>query len=125
MVRELVFVLIQITVCSEITFDEDLCHVETSQLIFIPMRLFGFYIARDIIEGNFRTFCGVLSVTLFVHLCFRLIELMSMVFFFYLTCLITVQECGKLFNSKMQVNLVQYRETVEVFNNRKFTKKLQ
>ena len=30
MVREFVFVLIQITACSEITFDEDLCHVETS-----------------------------------------------------------------------------------------------
>ena len=97
MVREFVFVLIQITVCSEITFDEDLCHVETSQLIFIAMQLFGFYMARDIIEGNFRTFCGFLNVTLFAHLYFRLIELMSMVFFFYLTCcLITVQECAKL-----------------------------
>ena len=53
--------------------------------------------ARDIIEGNFRTFYGFLNVTLFVHLRFRLIELMSMVFFFYLTCrLITVQECAKL-----------------------------
>ena len=49
MVREFVFVLIQITVCSENTFDEDLCHVETSQLIFVTMRLFGFYMARDII----------------------------------------------------------------------------
>ena len=37
MVWEFVFVLIQITVCSEITFDEDLCHVETSQLIFIAV----------------------------------------------------------------------------------------
>ena len=46
MVREFVFVLMQITVCSEITFDEDLCHVETSQLIVIPMRLFGFYMAH-------------------------------------------------------------------------------
>ena len=43
MVREFVFVLIQITVCSEITFNEDLCHVETSQLIFNAMQLFGFY----------------------------------------------------------------------------------
>ena len=82
MVREFVFVLMQITVCSEITFDEDLCHVETSQLIVIAMRLFGFYMARHIIEGNFRTFRGFLNVTLFAHLCFRLIELMSMVFFF-------------------------------------------
>ena len=32
MVREFVFVLIQITVCLEITFDEDLCHVETSHV---------------------------------------------------------------------------------------------
>ena len=37
MIREFFFVLIQITVCSEITFDEDLCHVKTSQLIFIAM----------------------------------------------------------------------------------------
>ena len=42
MVREFVFVLIQINVRSEITFDEDLCHVETSQLIFTAMQLFGF-----------------------------------------------------------------------------------
>ena len=82
MVREFVFVLIQITVCSEITFDEDLCHVETSQLSFIAMPLFGFYMARDIIKGNFRKFLGFLNVTLFAHLRFRLIELMSMVFFF-------------------------------------------
>ena len=53
MVREFVFVLIQITVCSEITFDEDLCHVEINQLVFITMRLFGLYMAQDIIEGNF------------------------------------------------------------------------
>ena len=100
-VREFVFVLIQINVRSEITFDEDLCHVETSQLTFITLRLFGFYMARDIIEGNFRTFRGLLNVTLFAHLCFRLIELMCMVFFFYLTyCLRTVQECGKLFRFK-------------------------
>ena len=100
MVWEFVFVLIQTTVCSEITFDEDLCHVETSQLIFIAMQLFGFYMTQDI-EGNYRTFCGFLSVNLFAHLCFRLIELMSMVLFFYLTCcLITVQECAKLFRFK-------------------------
>ena len=68
MVREFVFVLIQITVSSEITFDEELCHVETSQLIFIAMRLFGFYMARDIIEGNFRTFfCSfMLSIVILV-----------------------------------------------------------
>ena len=91
MIREFVSVLIEITVCSEITFDEDLCRAETSQLIFIAKRLFGFYMARHIIEGNFRTFCGFLNVTLFAHLCSRLIELMSMVFFFYLTSyLITV-----------------------------------
>ena len=97
MVWEFVFALIHITVCLEITFDEDLCHVETSQLIFIAMQLFGFYMTQDI-AGNYRTFCGFLNVNLFAHLCFRLIELMSMVFFFYLTCcLITVQECAKLF----------------------------
>ena len=100
MVWEFVFVLIQITVCSEITFDEDLCHVETSQLIFIAMRLFGFYMARIISEENFRTFCAFLNVTSFAHLCFRLIELLPMVFFFYLTCLITIQECAKLFRFK-------------------------
>ena len=101
MVREFVFVLIQITVCLEITFDKDLCHVETSQLSFIAMRLSGFYMAKDIIERNFRTFCGFLNVTLFAHLCFRLIELMPLVFFFYLTCcLIIVQECAKLFRFK-------------------------
>ena len=100
MVRNFVSVLIQITVCSEITFDEDLCRVETSQLIFIEMQLFGFYMTQDI-EGNYRTFCGFLNVNLFAHLCFRLIELMSMVFFFYLTCcLIPVQECPKLFRFK-------------------------
>ena len=82
MVWEFVIVLIQITVCSEITFDEDLRHVETSQLSFIAMPLLGFYMARDIIKGNFRKFLGFLDVTLFAHLCFRLIELMSMVFFF-------------------------------------------
>ena len=41
--REFVFVLIQITVWSELTFDEDLCHVETTQMIFIALQLFGFY----------------------------------------------------------------------------------
>ena len=51
MIREFVSVLIEITVSSEITFDEDLCRVETSQLIFIAKRLFGFYMARHIIEG--------------------------------------------------------------------------
>ena len=91
MIREFAFVLIQITVCSEITSDEEKRHVETSQLIFIAKRLFGFYMAWDIIEGNFRTFCDFLDVTLFAHLCFRLIKLMSMVFYSYLTCcLITV-----------------------------------
>ena len=68
MIREFVFVLIQVIVCLEITFDEDLCHVETSQMIFIAMQLFGFYMARDIIEGNFRTFCGFLNVTWFAHI---------------------------------------------------------
>ena len=107
MVREFVFVLMQITVCSEITFDEDLCHVETSQLIVIAMRLFGFYMARHIIEGNFRTFRGFLSVTLFAHLCFRLIELMPLVFLFYLICcLIIVQECAKLFRFEDLCNIV-------------------
>ena len=43
MVPEFVFILIQITICSEITFDEDLCHVQTSQLIFIVLQLSGFY----------------------------------------------------------------------------------
>ena len=77
------------------------CHVEASQLIFIAMRLFGLYMARGIIEGNSRIFCDFLNVTLFAHSCLRLIELMSMVFFFYLTCcLITVQECAKLFRFK-------------------------
>ena len=71
MIREF---LIQITVCLEITFNKDLCHVETSQLIFITMQLFGFYMARGTIEGNFRTFYGFLDVTLFAHLCFRLIK---------------------------------------------------
>ena len=107
MVREFVFVLMQITVCSEITFDEDLCHVETSQLIVIAMRLFGFYMARHIIEGNFRTFRGFLNVTLFAHLCFRLIELMPLVFLFYLICcLIIVQECAKLFRFEDLCNIV-------------------
>ena len=78
MVREFVFVLIQVTVFLEITFDEDLCHVETNQLIFIAMQLFGFYMVWNI-EGNYRTLCGFLYVTLFAHLCFRLIELMPMV----------------------------------------------
>ena len=100
MAREFVFVLIQITVWSELTFDEDLCHVETIQMIFIAMQLFGFYMTQDI-EGNYRTFCGFIKVNLFAHLCYRLIEVMSMVFFFYLTCcLITVQECVKLFRFK-------------------------
>ena len=53
MVRGFVLVLIQITVCSEITFDEDLCHAEINQLIFIAMQLFGFHMTRDIVEGNF------------------------------------------------------------------------
>ena len=107
MVWEFVFVLMQITVCSEITFDEDLCHVETSQLIVIAMRLFGFYMARHIIEGNFRTFRGFLNVTLFAHLCFRLIELMPLVFLFYLICcLIIVQECAKLFRFEDLCNIV-------------------
>ena len=98
MIREFVFVLIQIAVCSEITFNVDLCHEETSQLNFIAMRLFGFYMARDIIEGDFRTFYGLLYVTLFAHLLIRLIGLMFMVFIFYLTCcLITFQGCAKLF----------------------------
>ena len=48
MIREFVFVLIQITICSEITFDEDLSRVETNQLIFIAKRLFGFHMSRDI-----------------------------------------------------------------------------
>ena len=48
MIREFVFVLIQITTCSEITFDEDLSRVETNQLIFIAKRLLGFHMARDI-----------------------------------------------------------------------------
>ena len=47
-IREFVFVLIQITTCSEITFDEDLSRVETNQLIFIAKPLFGFHMARDI-----------------------------------------------------------------------------
>ena len=72
MIREFVFVLFQIIVCLEITFDEDLCRVETSQLIFIAMRLFGFHMARDIIEGNFYLTC----------------------------CFITVQDCVKLFRFK-------------------------
>ena len=54
MVWGFVFVLIQITVCSEISFDEDLCHAEINQLIFIAMELFGFCMTRHIIEGNFR-----------------------------------------------------------------------
>ena len=87
MVREFVFVLIQIIVCLEFTFDEDLCHVEASQLIFNVMRLFGFYMARDFIQGNFQIFCGFLNVTLFAHLCFRLVELMCIVFFFLLNLL--------------------------------------
>ena len=65
------------------------------------MRLFGFYMAWDIIKGNLRTFCGFPNVTLFAHMSFRLIELMSKVFMFYLTCrLITAQECAKLFRFK-------------------------
>ena len=117
MVREFVFVLMQITVCSEITFDEDLCHVETSQLIVIAMRLFGFYIARHIIEGNFRTFRGFLNVTLFAHLCFRLIELMPLVFFFYLTCcLIIVQECAKLFRFEDLCNIAGQLEFSAIAN---------
>ena len=72
--------------------------VETSLLIFIAKQFFDFCTARDIIVGNFWAFCGFLNVTLFARLCFRLIELMSMVFFLYLTCcLITVQEFAKLF----------------------------
>ena len=101
MIREFVFVLIQITVCLETTFNEDLFRVETSQLIFIGKWFFGFYMTQDIIEGNFRTFYGFLNVTLFAHLCFQLMEVMSMAFLFYLTCcLITAQECAKLFRFK-------------------------
>ena len=99
LVRQFVFVLIQINVFWEITFDGGLCRVETSHLICIAMGLFDFHMARDITEENFRTFCGFLNVNLFAHLCFRLIELMSMVFFFY-CCLITVQECAKVFRFK-------------------------
>ena len=69
MVREFVFVLIQVTVCSEITFNEDSCHLETSQLIFNAMQLFGFYMTQHI-EENYRAFCGFLNVNLFAHLCF-------------------------------------------------------
>ena len=101
MVPEFVFVLIQITICSEITFDEDLYHVETSQLIFIVIQLSGFYMTRNINERNFPIFCGFLYVTFFGHLCFRLIELMFMVFLFNLTCcLVTIQEYAKLFRFK-------------------------
>ena len=53
MIREFSFVLIQITVCLEITFDENVCSVETSQLIFIAKVLFPVYMARYVIEGNF------------------------------------------------------------------------
>ena len=75
------------------------------------------------IEGNYRTFCGFLNINLFGHFCFRL---MSMIFFFYLTfCLILFRNVLNYLDSKMPVNLVQYRGTVGVFNNRKFTKKLQ
>ena len=66
--QEFTFVLIQLTVYLEITFNEDLCHVETSQLILIAKQLFGFYMAQDMTEGNFRTFYGFLDVTLFAHL---------------------------------------------------------
>ena len=101
MIWEFVFVIIQITVCLEITFNEDLCRVETSQLVFIGKQLFGIYMGQDITEGNFRTFCGSLNVALFAHLCFWLIELMYVVFFLYLTfCLITVKECVKIFRFK-------------------------
>ena len=101
MIREFVFVLTEITVCSKITLDEDLRPVETSQLILMEKQLLGFYMARDIIEGNFRTFCGFLNVTLFAHICFRLIELISVVFLMYLTyCLSTVLKCAKLFRFK-------------------------
>ena len=52
MIQGFVFVLIQITLCSETIFDEELCPAETSRLIFIARRLFGLYTARGI-EGNF------------------------------------------------------------------------
>ena len=61
MIREFVFVLIQITVCSEFTFDEDSRRVETSQQIFIAKRLFGFYIAWGIIKGNSENSVDILS----------------------------------------------------------------
>ena len=48
MIQEFVFVLIQITVCLETTFYEDLCRVETSQMIFNSKQMFCFYMARDI-----------------------------------------------------------------------------
>ena len=119
------FGLIQI-VGLEITFDEDMCCVETSLLVFTAKRLFGFCMVRDIIEGDLWTFCGFINITLFTHLCFRLIELMSVAFFLYLICcLIIVQECVKLFRLKMPSHLVQYRGAFGVFNNCKFTNKLQ
>ena len=86
MVQEFVFALIQITVRSEITFDEDLCHVETNQLIFIAMQLFGFYMARDIIEGNFRTFCGFLNLTFVWSFMFSIDRINVYGILFYLTC---------------------------------------
>ena len=70
MIREFAFVLIQITVCLEITFDENVRSVETSQLIFIAKVLFPVYMARYAIEGNFKTFCGFLNVALFAHFFF-------------------------------------------------------
>ena len=70
-------------------------------LVFIAKRLFGFYMAWNIFERNFRTFGVFLNVTLFSHLCFRMTELMYVVFLLYLTCcLISVQECTKLFRFK-------------------------
>ena len=52
MIQGFVFVLIQITLCSETIFDEELCPAETSRLIFIARQLFGLYTPRDI-GGNF------------------------------------------------------------------------
>ena len=48
--RAFVFVLIQITVCSKITFNEDLRHVETNQLILIAVQLFGFYVMYSLFK---------------------------------------------------------------------------
>lgn len=82
--------------------------------------------ALNIIEEKFRKFCGFLNEPLFAHLCFRVIELIFVVFFLYLACCLkTVYTVENYLAPKMLVNLLQYRGAARFFNNRKYTNKPQ